>query len=72
MLWSVQWCADPIGFQCVVCNRCRVVNVFEFESLAGETDAEILQKAAARAVEMALEYRVPLDCVIQVRQRYVR
>lgn len=55
-----------------MCNRCRVVNVFEAESLAAESDVEIRQRAVARAVELSLEYRVPLDCVVQMRQRYVR
>lgn len=70
MQLSVQWFASSTGFQCVVCNRCRVVSIFEADALGDA--AEIRQQAAARAVEIALERRVPLDCVVEARSPYVQ
>ncbi len=72
VLWSVRWFADAAGFQVCVCNRCRVVVNFQAESLSGEQLADIRQQAAAKAVELALERRVPLDCVAESSERYGR
>jgi hypothetical protein len=71
MLWSVTWFAGQTGYQCLVCNRCRVAHDFEAECPTGESDAEIRQQAIAKAVELALERRIPLDCVIEATWRYV-
>ncbi len=70
LLWSVTWFADSTGYQCVICNRCRVAGTFEAECLTGEPRAEIRQQAAAKAVEMALEHNIPLDCVLECTFRY--
>lgn len=69
-LWRVEWVADSLGYQVLVLNRCRVAGRFEAESLAGQSLAETRVQAAAKAVEIALERRVPLKCVREGKSRY--
>lgn len=62
--------ADDECVQVLVCNRCRVVVNFKAECLAGEPIAELRRQAAAKAVELALERRIPLNCVFEMKTRY--
>jgi hypothetical protein len=67
-LWSISWSAGPTGYRVLVCNRCRIAHKFFAETLSGESPAEVRMQAAAKAVELALEYRVPLECVREERK----
>ena len=66
--WSVEWSADAAGYHVLVCNRCRIVRKFSAACLEGESLADVRMQAAARAVELALEYRVPPAEVREVRE----
>lgn len=66
-LWSISWSAGPTGYRVLVCNRCRIAHKFYAETLSAESSAEVRMQAAAKAVELALEYRVPLECVREER-----
>jgi hypothetical protein len=57
---NVLWSADECGFRVAVRHGIRLIGGVREETLTGATLAEIRMQAAARAVELALQYRVPL------------
>ena len=67
--WRVWWSASEGSYEVLVCQRARIVHRFRNEVLGSESLAEVRMQAAARAVELALEYRVPLSNVIQKRRQ---
>ena len=65
MIHNVLWSADDTGYAVHVRFGIRTVRQFRAECLAGETLAEVRMQAAAKAVELALQYRIDLA---QVRE----
>jgi hypothetical protein len=65
--WRVWWSATEGSYQVLVCQRARIVHRFRSETLGSDSMAGARMQAAARAVELALEYRVPLASVIEER-----
>jgi hypothetical protein len=60
MDWRVWWAASDVGYHAHVCHGARIVHRYEAESLSGDNAREL---ALAKAVELALKYRVPLTNV---------
>lgn len=69
-VWSVTWYVDDLGYQVILMNRCRVTKRLESEGLHPDSREQLRQEALERAVEMALEHRVPLVEVHEATYRY--
>jgi hypothetical protein len=63
---KVIWFSDGDGYVVLVCHGIRVASRFVADELG--TATEIRQRAAAKAVELALEHRVDLTAVREVRE----
>jgi hypothetical protein len=63
MNWTVLWAAGPTGYRVLVRNRCRIVEKSAAECLSGDTIDDVREQARTKAVELALEHRIPLDQV---------
>lgn len=70
-LWTVSFWVDDLGCQVMLCNRCRVVMRLEWDGEYPDRREVQLQEARERAVELALEYRVPLTEVSEGTYRYM-
>jgi hypothetical protein len=69
-VWTVTWYVDDLGYQVLLMNRCRVAGRLEGEGLDGGSRGLLRQEALERAVELALERRVPLTEVHEATYRY--
>jgi hypothetical protein len=69
-LWTVTYFADDLGCQVMRNNRCRVVGNLEWEGEHPGSRQLLLQEAREKAVEIALEHRIPLTDVYEASSRY--
>lgn len=68
--YQTTWYADDAGYQVIVSQRARIVRNYRVESLAGESLESVRQRAREKAVELALQFRVPLTAVAEAHDRY--
>ena len=61
--WRVLWAACDLGYQVLLMNRTRVARRVRFDNELGEPLDALSERARQSAVELALDRRVPLDCV---------